>query len=258
MNGCAEARASLGVYVLGAIDPAERARLEAHVEGCPACRDELAGLAGMPALLGRVNETQIAQVTGPPPELLDALLAQAAEGRRGWRGRLAGALPGTLPGRGPARGPGPGAGRRRWLPAAAAACALLLAGALAGGAVVSLTGDRSPAAPAPTAPPLVSTGPGGERLVAGAPGGRVKAEVVLYSRKWGTKVELRLEGATYGERCRWYAVARDGRRDPLGSWYVAYKKGVGVYESSTMIPRDQLYSFEVVTVEGRPLVTVPA
>ncbi|GAA3969357.1 zf-HC2 domain-containing protein [Actinomadura viridis] len=253
MNGCAEARASLGVYVLGAIDPAERARLEAHVEGCPACRDELAGLAGMPALLGRVNETQIAQVAGPPPELLDALLAQAAEGRRGWRGRVADALPGALSGRGPA----PGAGRR-WLPAAAAACALLLAGGVAGGAVVSLTGDRPPPAPAPTAPPLVSTGPGGERLVAGDPSRRVKAEVVVYSRKWGTKVELRLEGATYGERCRWYAVARDGRRDPLGSWYVAYRKGVGVYESSTMIPRDQLYSFEVVTVDGRPLVTVPA
>ncbi|WP_207400943.1 anti-sigma factor family protein, partial [Actinomadura roseirufa] len=80
-NGCPDVRASLGVYVLGAIDPAERSRLEAHLEGCSACRDELAGMAGLPALLGRVDEAQLSQVAGPPPELLDGLLARAAERR---------------------------------------------------------------------------------------------------------------------------------------------------------------------------------
>ena len=73
MNDCAEVRTSLGVYVVGAIEPAERARLESHLEGCPACRDELAGLAGLPALLGRVDQEQLAQVAGPPPDLLDSL-----------------------------------------------------------------------------------------------------------------------------------------------------------------------------------------
>lgn len=81
MTGCTEARAALGSYVLGALDPGERSRLEAHLEGCPACRDELAGLAGLPALLGRVDEAQLERVAGPPPELLDGLLARAEIGR---------------------------------------------------------------------------------------------------------------------------------------------------------------------------------
>jgi hypothetical protein len=52
---CAEARLSLGVYVLGAIDPAERTLVDAHLATCRDCRDELAGLAGLPALLARVS-----------------------------------------------------------------------------------------------------------------------------------------------------------------------------------------------------------
>ena len=42
---CTDARLSLGVYVLGAIDPAERALVDAHLLTCRDCRDELAGLA---------------------------------------------------------------------------------------------------------------------------------------------------------------------------------------------------------------------
>ena len=49
---CTDARPSLGVYVLGAIDPAERALVDAHLVTCRDCRDELAGLAGLPALGG--------------------------------------------------------------------------------------------------------------------------------------------------------------------------------------------------------------
>ena len=52
---CPEARVSLGVYVLGAIDPADRALVDAHLTTCRDCRDELAGLAGLPALLSRVS-----------------------------------------------------------------------------------------------------------------------------------------------------------------------------------------------------------
>ncbi|WP_187357010.1 anti-sigma factor family protein, partial [Actinomadura sp. CNU-125] len=80
---CGDVRAALGVYVVGAIDPAERALVDAHLAGCPACRDELAGLAGLPALLGRVEEEQLTRVAGPPPELLVALLEAGANGGGG-------------------------------------------------------------------------------------------------------------------------------------------------------------------------------
>ena len=59
---CAEARPSLGVYVLGAIDPAERGLVDAHLATCRDCRDELAGLAGLPALLARVNPDEISRI----------------------------------------------------------------------------------------------------------------------------------------------------------------------------------------------------
>ena len=65
---CAEVRLSLGVYVLGAIDPAERAQVDSHLASCRDCRDELAGLAGLPALLARVAVEEaiaLAETDGP-------------------------------------------------------------------------------------------------------------------------------------------------------------------------------------------------
>lgn len=44
-------RELLGPYVLGGLDADDRARLEAHLPTCAACRDELATYAGLPALL---------------------------------------------------------------------------------------------------------------------------------------------------------------------------------------------------------------
>ena len=51
---CAQARRELGVYLLGAIEPAQRALVERHLAGCQACRAELSELAGLPSLLRRV------------------------------------------------------------------------------------------------------------------------------------------------------------------------------------------------------------
>lgn len=47
---------SLGVYLLGAADPAERQRLEAHLPACPACRAELRRLAPLPGILAGIPE----------------------------------------------------------------------------------------------------------------------------------------------------------------------------------------------------------
>jgi len=56
---------SLGVYVLGAADASERARVEAHLPGCPACRAELARLAPLPVLLAGVPARM--RPPGQPP-----------------------------------------------------------------------------------------------------------------------------------------------------------------------------------------------
>jgi hypothetical protein len=53
---------SLGVYVLGAADPAERRRVEAHLPGCPFCRAELIRLAPIPGLLASVPQDAVPRI----------------------------------------------------------------------------------------------------------------------------------------------------------------------------------------------------
>lgn len=220
MTTCEEVRSLLGVYVLGAIDPADRAIVDAHLPRCRHCRDELAGLAGLPALLGRVTEEQIAQVA-PPPRMLDGLLARAAaRGRTRTRNN-----------------------RLRVALAAAAALVLIVGGIVTGTQV----GERS--RPTPTATSLVGA------FTATDPTTHVSAQVQLQGKEWGTALTMRLNGATYGDRCRLIVVGRDGRRDVAGSWEITYSGGA-TFAGSTMIQRDDLSSLEIRTLDGRRLLTV--
>ncbi len=82
-DGCAEVRLSLGAYVLGALDPADRSRVDAHLAGCADCRDELASFAALPGLLGRVSRSEVeSEPVDPGPQLLERLLSAAAAERR--------------------------------------------------------------------------------------------------------------------------------------------------------------------------------
>jgi predicted anti-sigma-YlaC factor YlaD len=107
---CADATIALGAYVVGALDRAERAEVEAHLAICPACRDELAVLAPLPGLMSRLSVAEVE--AGPPPvddAMLDRVLGAVDRERRTEN-------------------------RRRWL-AAAAVVALLAVGT--GGAVAA-------------------------------------------------------------------------------------------------------------------------
>ena len=64
-QSCREIRQLLGVYVVGAIDPAERSIVDEHLGDCPSCRDELAGLAGLPAMLSRVPAADVERLSLP-------------------------------------------------------------------------------------------------------------------------------------------------------------------------------------------------
>jgi hypothetical protein len=79
----------LASYVLGSLEPAERATLEAHLLECDDCRAELVSFAGLPGLLSRVSLQEA--TAGHPtvrPQLLDGLLARAAAERKTRRHRL--------------------------------------------------------------------------------------------------------------------------------------------------------------------------
>jgi anti-sigma factor RsiW len=52
---CGEAKIGLGAYVLGALDPVERAEVDAHLRGCAECRAELAELVTLLPLLDRLS-----------------------------------------------------------------------------------------------------------------------------------------------------------------------------------------------------------
>ncbi len=81
-----------GAYVLGALPPVERSAYEQHLTACAECRDQVAELAGLPGLLGRLDAhtaSSIGRPEGAPPALLDRVLASAQterlrRRRRGW------------------------------------------------------------------------------------------------------------------------------------------------------------------------------
>ena len=109
-SSCFDVTHALGAYVVGAIDPQERAVVDGHLAICPACRDELASLAALPGLMSRVTADEVLE--GPPAMdggMLERLLAAAAQERRV-------------------------SSRRRWL--AAAAAVIFLGGASTGGVAI--------------------------------------------------------------------------------------------------------------------------
>ncbi|MGI8699698.1 MAG: anti-sigma factor family protein [Nocardioidaceae bacterium] len=114
---------SLASYVFGAPAPEERRELDAHLAGCPGCRDELASYAGLPGLLSRLELTEAAGATLLPPSSLRPSVLAVVESERASRTRQV----------------------TRWRLAAAAAAA---AAALAGVLIVTATRQRrSPSDP---------------------------------------------------------------------------------------------------------------
>src|SRR5215475_12988086 len=89
---CRNYRELLGVYVVGAIEPNERSMLDAHLNQCYGCREELAGIAVLPAMLHRIpvaEAEQIAEVglpgtdkDDPAPRVLSGLLTEIRARRR--------------------------------------------------------------------------------------------------------------------------------------------------------------------------------
>lgn len=220
---CAGARAELGVYLLGAIEPSDRAAVDQHLATCPRCREELASLAGLPALLRRVPDGQL--ILNPEPAVQeitaarpDVLLRRAARLRR-----RNGAL-------------------------AAAAAAVLIAGT----AAVSTTehgGSQPQALPRPVWAATIQ---------ASNPATRVWASVRYAPRRWGTDIEARIIGVAAGTRCQLWVTDPGGQRIPAGSWTVATARTALWYPASASLSAASVRSFQITTSQGKSLVTIPA
>lgn len=82
-------RRDLGSYVVGALDPSDRARLEEHLATCAECREELASYAGIPGLMSRLSLDEVLDHSLlPAPSLLPRLLDAVEQERRADRHRL--------------------------------------------------------------------------------------------------------------------------------------------------------------------------
>ena len=226
---CRQIRQALGVYVLGAIDPAERAQVDEHLATCPECREELASLAGLPAMLRKVPVVEAErlaaaeedpELTGmPSPEMLTSLLGRTANVRR----------------------------IRRWRGLAAAAAVALVA--VAGGAAV--TNALEPGGSGATGHTHVTSwqqtsgsGPAGAHLT------------VRYRHKsWGTEMEVNVTGLRPGSVCEFQVTDKAGGKSVVGSWVLW--QGNAWYPASTWLGEDDLSAFQV-TIHGHVVASAPA
>lgn len=232
MTSCPDFRQLLGVYVVGAIDPHERALVDSHLSGCPGCREELASLAGLPALLGRVPVDEAARISGVSPgrgepgqlpevELLRPLLGRVRHQRR----------------------------VRRWRTIAAAAAVAAAVAGLSAGVTSALQGQAS-------RPHVIV-----HWETKHAANSVTKAAVVVkyHAMPWGTQIETKVSGIAPGTTCELWVTGPGGQAQVIGSWTEArgWHAADTWYQASTSFPAHAVKSFEI-TAGNRVLVSVRA
>lgn len=86
-EGCRHWKEELGAYALGHLSDEERASLEAHLEGCPACRAEADSLLAVSRLLPHADPERFGPAPQPPAELGKRIAATIGSERRSRRRR---------------------------------------------------------------------------------------------------------------------------------------------------------------------------
>lgn len=200
-------------YLLGALDPEDRQRYEAHLDSCPACAHAVSGLAGIPGLLARLTPDQVAAAEGeteaPPPALLNSLVRTVDRERRVSRWRIVAAT------------------------GAVAACLGVLGTSFA---------MHDPRPPAPTGVALHAVG--------GLP---VNATASLTQEPWGTRIQMSCEyDGQYANLTAEYELVvrdQDGMPHTLDSWRVipGHATEIG---ATTALSRDDITAVEVQTRSG--------
>ena len=88
-EACREYRAALGAVALGGADPAEELALQAHLDGCPACRAELRELTSVSAALPLADVSHVVgDLAEPPGTLGRQVLGRVAAERSARRVRV--------------------------------------------------------------------------------------------------------------------------------------------------------------------------
>ena len=218
-------------YLLGSLDAEERRQYEAHLSTCAECREAVAELSGMPALLALLDPDEVAALdeASPespplPPELLDSLLAKVS-----WRDRR----------------------RRRlsWTMAAAAAAAAVVIAVLVG---------IHPGSSVPSAAPPPVTSPSALTMTRAAPNS-IDATVNLISQGSGTRIEMNCTYPKESEdsdqhhndvdKLAMVVVGRDGSHAQLTTWMAPPDVTVRPV-GSTPMRIDQIAEVQIVSDDG--------
>jgi hypothetical protein len=222
-------------YVLGSLSPTERAAFEEHLLECAACRQRVAEVAGVPAMLSAVTFGDLAALpeperrSGPPARLpggvpdtlLPALLRRASRQRRRERSLIAG------------------------LAAVAAACLLAVA--------VLVWPDR------PSSNPTTAD-PGQAQAFAQVIPSPVTAKAVVADKAWGTAITVwcHYQSQQVSQDFSYQLVvhARNGAVQELGTWTLPRQRDVE-YWSGTALRRSEIQSVDITLPDGTPILRLP-
>lgn len=235
-------------YVLGALGPQDRREFERHLATCTACRESVAGLAGMPGILGVLTPEHATALAAPDP--------RHVTGPDGPAGGAPGEVGGVVPLSGLAAGARHRRARRRGL-LAAAAVALVVAGGATGATLAGAPGTTTPEATAPTPPPA-SAASGTTVELLPVDDADVRAELVLTAAAWGTRLDWSCSyPAAAGEAGGTYElvlVDESGRREVVATWSATKAGRSDGLGASSAVPLDGIARLELgVTGLDRPL-----
>jgi anti-sigma factor RsiW len=209
-------------YVLGSLSATDWREFEAHMAGCPECRQAVAELTGIPAMLSQLGRNDIAAINEAdhpsgasemPPELLPSLLT-AVRSRR-VRTRV-----------------------KTWMGSAVAA-AILTIGVLVG---VHVGFPTSPPQATVSALPMDQVG---TTLLA--------STVSLSGQQWGTNIALKFvclapPDAPH-DTVALVVVGRDGSQTQLATW-VAIPGHTAMPTGSVSMPVNQIAAVQVVLADN--------
>ena len=209
-------------YVLGSLSSADRREYETHLSVCPACRQSVSELSGIPALLSKVDGDTVAamDVDGrtaapePAPNLLPSLMMEVRRRRR--RSRMV-----------------------TWSTGAAAAVLLSV------GLFVGLPGQHPPSSPPQASVSALQMDQVGTNALA--------STVSLSSQHWGTYIDLScvcLAPVTaHHDKLAMVVVSRDGTHTQLATW-VADPGHTANPAGSISTPVDQIAAVQVVSADN--------
>lgn len=224
---------TLGVYLLGALDPVERSTFESHLSYCDICRGELVRLAPLPGLLNQIT----------PEDFADSLPPTWEEGPAGTTVTThAEPITDAVPI--PVQRPLPPTPAEVGLPAPArpvrtrsyrrvlAAAAVVVV--LAVGAVFGWRAMREE--------PVLPVADGVTWAI-NSPDGRASVEARLVDHEWGTEIQSKIHGLPPGRKCYLFVYDHYGNREVAGWWGTDHDPNEEI-PASTSIMRSKIDRLE--------------